>query len=53
MRLTHVIVGPAEHGVTEYALALHGATGGDHVRELSDLRHRAPGPALAPLLTRQ
>ncbi|MDR7329155.1 glycosyltransferase [Corynebacterium guangdongense] len=44
MRLTHVIVGPAEHGVTEYALALHRATGGDHVRELSALKPGASGP---------
>ena len=28
MRLTHVIAGPAEHGVTEYALALRAHTGG-------------------------
>lgn len=28
MRLTHLIAGPAEHGVTEYALALRAHTGG-------------------------
>ncbi len=42
MNLTHVAVGPEEHGVTEYALALHRATGGRLVRDLSDLPNTGP-----------
>lgn len=35
MELTHVVVGPAEHGVTEYAELLHSAVGGPKVRAQS------------------